>query len=90
MIIVIEDAGFYAEYSSGGALLSSYRLPDNFTKAKYAEKAPGADRRKFFYGVTGIKQNIPTNPEFDGWPVKIDADALLQRLGVSRETPVAA
>lgn len=87
MILVFEDADFYAEYTSYGVITSSYRLTPKLTAERYAEKMPAANRRKFFYGVKGVRQNIPTNPEFDGWPARIDPIAVLRAVKVSRETP---
>lgn len=85
-IIVIEDGDFYAEYTKHGVILSSYRLTPELTAKKYAEKVPGAESRHFFYGIKGIKQPIPTNPQFDGWPSRIDPKVLLTALGLSRKT----
>lgn len=82
MITVIEDGkGFIAEYSSGGRLLSTYRLTMELVASKFHERATGSDRRTFHYGVSGIRELGRTTEEFDGWPERIDMEAFEKRIG---------
>lgn len=72
MTRIYESKGFYAEYTTYGALLSWWRRPARDTPADYIEKLPFFRASSITYGVEGMRRDDPKD-EFDGWPERIPA-----------------